>query len=191
MISQKSQDLHFSFDSSRPWFHPKLFLRFSVPGVFLWGKEHGNSIFDRLYRIFCMHIPRLLKKAANAALSLRCMVELFQLFWETRHMSLNINRHDLNRPLIVSSRVVPSSGKCEWCFLWVAPGPGKMLRKTSSCMFGCGMGLRLLHQQPWQHFSRLGKWRGGTVDSPQKGLILPLRLKGYLVMKRGQSTFIW
>ncbi|CAK9020763.1 unnamed protein product [Durusdinium trenchii] len=32
-------------------------------GVFLWGKEHGNSIFDRLYRIFCMHVPRLLKKA--------------------------------------------------------------------------------------------------------------------------------
>eukprot|EP00435_Cladocopium_sp_Y103_P004092 s934_g1.t1 len=31
-------------------------------GVFLWGKEHGNSIFDRLYRIFCMHLPRLLKK---------------------------------------------------------------------------------------------------------------------------------
>lgn len=31
-------------------------------GVFLWGKEHGDSIFDRLYRIFCMHLPRLLKK---------------------------------------------------------------------------------------------------------------------------------
>lgn len=34
----------------------------------------------------------------------------FIFFWETRHMSLNINRHDLNRPLIVSSRVVPSTG---------------------------------------------------------------------------------
>ncbi|CAK9044816.1 Probable protein S-acyltransferase 17 (Probable palmitoyltransferase At3g04970) (Zinc finger DHHC domain-containing protein At3g04970) [Durusdinium trenchii] len=34
-----------------------------IVGVFLWGKEHGNSIFDRLYRIFCMHVPRLLKKA--------------------------------------------------------------------------------------------------------------------------------
>lgn len=32
-------------------------------GVFLYGKEHGNSIFDRLYRIFCMHLPRVLKKA--------------------------------------------------------------------------------------------------------------------------------
>ena len=34
-------------------------------GVFLYGKEHGNSIFDRLYRIFCMHLPRVLKKAGK------------------------------------------------------------------------------------------------------------------------------
>ncbi|CAE7824704.1 PAT17 [Symbiodinium sp. CCMP2592] len=32
-------------------------------GIFLWGKEHGNSFFDKLYRLFCMHFPRLLKKA--------------------------------------------------------------------------------------------------------------------------------
>eukprot|EP00931_Biecheleriopsis_adriatica_P000942 TRINITY_DN10110_c0_g1_i1.p1 TRINITY_DN10110_c0_g1~~TRINITY_DN10110_c0_g1_i1.p1 ORF type:complete len:382 (+),score=59.99 TRINITY_DN10110_c0_g1_i1:41-1186(+) len=31
-------------------------------GIFLWGKENGNSIFDKLYRVFCMHCPRLLKK---------------------------------------------------------------------------------------------------------------------------------
>jgi len=32
-------------------------------GVFLYGKENGNSIFDKLYRIFCMQCPKLLKKA--------------------------------------------------------------------------------------------------------------------------------
>lgn len=108
-------------------------------------------------------------------------LNFFIFFWETRHMSLGMRLMSLKWWLFLLG----------WFLQRVAAGPGKMLRKTSSCMFGCGMGLRLLHQQPWQHFSRLGKWRGGTVDSPQKGLILSLRLKGYLVMKRGQSTFIW
>lgn len=32
-------------------------------GIFLWGKPDGNSLFDRLYRVVCIHGPRLLKKA--------------------------------------------------------------------------------------------------------------------------------
>mmetsp|Transcript_155717 Transcript_155717/g.269904 ORF Transcript_155717/g.269904 Transcript_155717/m.269904 type:complete len:364 (-) Transcript_155717:55-1146(-) len=32
-------------------------------GIFLWGKPDGNSMFDRLYRIVCMHFPQYLKKA--------------------------------------------------------------------------------------------------------------------------------
>lgn len=39
-------------------------------GVFLWGKPSGNSIFDRLYRLLCVHIPGLLKKVL-----LRCCGE--------------------------------------------------------------------------------------------------------------------
>eukprot|EP00927_Polykrikos_kofoidii_P030119 TRINITY_DN2597_c0_g1_i1.p1 TRINITY_DN2597_c0_g1~~TRINITY_DN2597_c0_g1_i1.p1 ORF type:complete len:409 (+),score=68.24 TRINITY_DN2597_c0_g1_i1:119-1345(+) len=31
-------------------------------GIFLWGKPQGNSLFDRLYQIVCIHTPRLLKK---------------------------------------------------------------------------------------------------------------------------------
>ena len=45
------------------------FFLFPVPrlaGVFLWGKEHGNSIFDRLYRMICMYLPALLKKVGVA-----------------------------------------------------------------------------------------------------------------------------
>lgn len=30
-------------------------------GVFLWGKPEGNSIFDRLYRLFCQHLPHYVK----------------------------------------------------------------------------------------------------------------------------------
>lgn len=32
-------------------------------GIFLWGKPDGNSMFDRLYQIVCISLPRLLKKA--------------------------------------------------------------------------------------------------------------------------------
>mmetsp|Transcript_84179 Transcript_84179/g.272108 ORF Transcript_84179/g.272108 Transcript_84179/m.272108 type:complete len:382 (+) Transcript_84179:113-1258(+) len=31
-------------------------------GIFLYGKSDGNSFFDKAYRIFCVHCPRLLKK---------------------------------------------------------------------------------------------------------------------------------
>lgn len=31
-------------------------------GIFLWGKPDGNSMFDRAYRIVCVHLPWLLKK---------------------------------------------------------------------------------------------------------------------------------
>lgn len=31
-------------------------------GIFLYGKENGNSFFDKLYRLVCMHLPWLLKK---------------------------------------------------------------------------------------------------------------------------------
>eukprot|EP00419_Tripos_fusus_P015309 CAMPEP_0172743574 /NCGR_PEP_ID=MMETSP1074-20121228/132620_1 /TAXON_ID=2916 /ORGANISM="Ceratium fusus, Strain PA161109" /LENGTH=387 /DNA_ID=CAMNT_0013574321 /DNA_START=14 /DNA_END=1177 /DNA_ORIENTATION=+ len=31
-------------------------------GIFLWGKPSGNSCFDRLYRVVCIHFPRILKK---------------------------------------------------------------------------------------------------------------------------------
>mmetsp|Transcript_62725 Transcript_62725/g.141637 ORF Transcript_62725/g.141637 Transcript_62725/m.141637 type:complete len:392 (-) Transcript_62725:117-1292(-) len=31
-------------------------------GIFLWGKPDGNSLFDRLYRIVCVHFPSALKK---------------------------------------------------------------------------------------------------------------------------------
>mmetsp|Transcript_11359 Transcript_11359/g.25444 ORF Transcript_11359/g.25444 Transcript_11359/m.25444 type:complete len:380 (-) Transcript_11359:194-1333(-) len=32
-------------------------------GIFLWGKPDGNSLFDRLYRVICVHLPGALKKA--------------------------------------------------------------------------------------------------------------------------------
>mmetsp|Transcript_100148 Transcript_100148/g.312023 ORF Transcript_100148/g.312023 Transcript_100148/m.312023 type:complete len:378 (+) Transcript_100148:96-1229(+) len=32
-------------------------------GIFLWGKPDGNSLFDRLYRFICVHLPWFLKKA--------------------------------------------------------------------------------------------------------------------------------
>mmetsp|Transcript_23248 Transcript_23248/g.66076 ORF Transcript_23248/g.66076 Transcript_23248/m.66076 type:complete len:382 (-) Transcript_23248:118-1263(-) len=32
-------------------------------GIFLWGKPDGNSLFDRLYRLICLHLPWALKKA--------------------------------------------------------------------------------------------------------------------------------
>lgn len=32
-------------------------------GIFLWGKPDGNSLFDRLYRVVCVHFPWALKKA--------------------------------------------------------------------------------------------------------------------------------
>merc|ERR1719245_2437416 len=31
-------------------------------GIFLWGKPDGNSLFDRLYRLVCVHTPWALKK---------------------------------------------------------------------------------------------------------------------------------
>jgi len=31
-------------------------------GIFLWGKPDGNSIFDRLYQLFCQHLPSAIKK---------------------------------------------------------------------------------------------------------------------------------
>mmetsp|Transcript_86110 Transcript_86110/g.278638 ORF Transcript_86110/g.278638 Transcript_86110/m.278638 type:complete len:379 (-) Transcript_86110:89-1225(-) len=31
-------------------------------GIFLWGKPNGNSLFDRLYRLVCVHCPWALKK---------------------------------------------------------------------------------------------------------------------------------
>lgn len=31
--------------------------------VFIWGKPRGNSLFDRLYQVFCIHFPRLCKVA--------------------------------------------------------------------------------------------------------------------------------
>mmetsp|Transcript_57927 Transcript_57927/g.186038 ORF Transcript_57927/g.186038 Transcript_57927/m.186038 type:complete len:377 (+) Transcript_57927:134-1264(+) len=31
-------------------------------GIFLWGKPEGNSLFDRLYRLICVHFPWALKK---------------------------------------------------------------------------------------------------------------------------------
>lgn len=34
-------------------------------GIFLYGKPSGNSLFDRAYRIVCVHTPRLLKKALS------------------------------------------------------------------------------------------------------------------------------
>lgn len=34
-------------------------------GIFLWGKPDGNSLFDRLYRIVCVHCPQLLKKGVE------------------------------------------------------------------------------------------------------------------------------
>mmetsp|Transcript_68615 Transcript_68615/g.193579 ORF Transcript_68615/g.193579 Transcript_68615/m.193579 type:complete len:383 (-) Transcript_68615:103-1251(-) len=32
-------------------------------GIFLWGKPDGNSLFDRLYRLVCLHVPWALKQA--------------------------------------------------------------------------------------------------------------------------------
>lgn len=37
-------------------------------GVFLWGKPDGNSLFDRIYRFACVHLPRLLKKFLEKSL---------------------------------------------------------------------------------------------------------------------------
>eukprot|EP00441_Pelagodinium_beii_P033160 CAMPEP_0197641026 /NCGR_PEP_ID=MMETSP1338-20131121/15108_1 /TAXON_ID=43686 ORGANISM="Pelagodinium beii, Strain RCC1491" /NCGR_SAMPLE_ID=MMETSP1338 /ASSEMBLY_ACC=CAM_ASM_000754 /LENGTH=375 /DNA_ID=CAMNT_0043213925 /DNA_START=70 /DNA_END=1194 /DNA_ORIENTATION=+ len=49
------------------FFYISIFAYVSIGGigvsVFLWGKENGNSIFDKLYRLFCMQFPQLLKKA--------------------------------------------------------------------------------------------------------------------------------
>ncbi|CAE7441574.1 PAT17 [Symbiodinium natans] len=45
-------------------------------GIFLWGKEHGNSIFDKLYRLFCLHFPRLLKKALEKVFGKRAPAAL-------------------------------------------------------------------------------------------------------------------
>jgi len=30
-------------------------------GIFLYGKSGGDSFFDRAYRLFCQHLPNLLK----------------------------------------------------------------------------------------------------------------------------------
>ena len=74
-------------------------------GVFLYGKEHGNSIFDRLYRIFCMHLPRVLKKAFKGLTG-----------WSTRCQGLEK----------VFGKRAPAALDAAWVY---APRPGKRSRK--------------------------------------------------------------
>jgi len=45
-------------------------------GIFLWGKPDGNSLFDRLYRIVCVHGPRLLKQALEKIFGKRAAIFL-------------------------------------------------------------------------------------------------------------------
>jgi len=45
-------------------------------GIFLYGKADGNSIFDRLYRMICMWLPRMLKKLLEKCLGKRAPAAL-------------------------------------------------------------------------------------------------------------------